>query len=108
MWKFGEPIAATGEHRLTAFLMTTVNDVVRMIHTEAMPVLLTAVEEWDIWLTGFSRISYSAAMAKPVRRSAFRFRAQITWREDPGLSRILAPENRNFVVINFRGRFAST
>ncbi|MGH6846443.1 MAG: SOS response-associated peptidase family protein [Methylocella sp.] len=42
----------TGEHRLFAFLTTAANDIVRPIHAKAMPVLLTAAEEWETWLTG--------------------------------------------------------
>jgi putative SOS response-associated peptidase YedK len=51
LWS-GERKGESGEHRLFAFLTTDSNDVVRPIHAKAMPVILTASEEWEIWLRG--------------------------------------------------------
>lgn len=42
-----EPVE--GEHLLFSFLTCEANDVVRPIHTKAMPVILTE-DDWDIWL----------------------------------------------------------
>jgi putative SOS response-associated peptidase YedK len=39
-----------GDHQLFGFLTTEANDVVRPIHSKAMPVLLTTDEEFDAWL----------------------------------------------------------
>ena len=39
----------TGEHLLFAFLTTAPNDVVRPVHSKAMPVILTG-NACDIWL----------------------------------------------------------
>jgi putative SOS response-associated peptidase YedK len=40
-----------GEHQLCGFLTTEPNDVVRPIHAKAMPVMLTAPDEYDTWLS---------------------------------------------------------
>jgi putative SOS response-associated peptidase YedK len=39
-----------GEHQIFGFLTTEANDIVRPIHSKAMPVLLTTEEEFDVWL----------------------------------------------------------
>ncbi|WP_343074122.1 hypothetical protein [Microvirga zambiensis] len=44
-----EPIE--GEHLLYSFLTSEPNGVVRLIHPRAMPVILTTLEEYEIWLT---------------------------------------------------------
>lgn len=41
---------AAGEHRLFGFLTCAPSAVVRPIHPQAMPVILTTVAEWDAWL----------------------------------------------------------
>lgn len=41
-----------GEHELYAFLTTEPNDVVRPVHSKAMPVMLTKPEEFEVWLRG--------------------------------------------------------
>lgn len=38
------------DHEVYGFLTTTPNAVVKPIHPEAMPVILTTPEEWDTWL----------------------------------------------------------
>lgn len=40
-----------GEHKLYAFLTTEANSVVAPIHPKAMPVILTAPEELEVWMT---------------------------------------------------------
>jgi|SRR5579871_5671715 len=40
-----------GEHLLYSFLTTEPNDVVKPIHTKAMPVMLTEPAEFDAWLS---------------------------------------------------------
>ena len=44
-----EPV--TGEHHLFAILTTEANDLVRPIHSKAMPVLLSGEEQQRAWLT---------------------------------------------------------
>jgi putative SOS response-associated peptidase YedK len=39
------------EHGLFAFLTTEPNDVVKTVHTKAMPVILTTEEELELWMT---------------------------------------------------------
>jgi putative SOS response-associated peptidase YedK len=39
-----------GEHLVYSFLTTAPNEVVRPIHAKAMPVILTAESEFDLWL----------------------------------------------------------
>jgi len=41
-----------GEHELFGFLTTTANAIVAPIHPKAMPVILTASDEFDLWLDG--------------------------------------------------------
>jgi putative SOS response-associated peptidase YedK len=41
-----------GEHELFGFLTTEPNAIVAPIHLKAMPVILTAPEEFDLWLEG--------------------------------------------------------
>jgi putative SOS response-associated peptidase YedK len=41
---------ADREHTLYGFLTTAPNDVVRPVHSKAMPVILTEPAEWDTWL----------------------------------------------------------
>jgi putative SOS response-associated peptidase YedK len=40
-----------GEHQLFGFLTTMANNVVRPVHSKAMPVVLTTPEECDAWLS---------------------------------------------------------
>jgi putative SOS response-associated peptidase YedK len=46
----GAPV--DGEHQLFGFLTTEANAIVAPIHARAMPVILTAPEEFDLWLEG--------------------------------------------------------
>ncbi len=48
-WR-GERGKERGEHRLFGFLTTQPNDIVRPIHSKAMPVMLATEEERDVWL----------------------------------------------------------
>jgi Cys-rich four helix bundle protein (predicted Tat secretion target) len=66
----GERKGETGEHQLFAFLTTESNDVVRPIHSKAMPVLLTKAEEWDTWLGG--SVNEAMALQKPLPNNALR------------------------------------
>ncbi len=40
-----------GEHLLYSFLTSEPNGIVGPIHPKAMPVILTAPEEYEAWLT---------------------------------------------------------
>jgi putative SOS response-associated peptidase YedK len=42
------------EHELFGFLTTEANAIVAPIHPKAMPVILTTIEEFDLWLEGES------------------------------------------------------
>jgi putative SOS response-associated peptidase YedK len=70
IWRLwtGERKGETGEHQLFAFLTTESNDVVRPIHSKAMPVLLTTAEEWETWLTG--AVDEATALQKPPPNDA--------------------------------------
>lgn len=48
-WR-GERGKEQGEHLLFGFLTTEPNDLVRPVHSKAMPVMLTTQEESDVWL----------------------------------------------------------
>jgi putative SOS response-associated peptidase YedK len=48
----GDRKGETGRHELFSFLTTEPNEVGRPVHAKAMPVVLTAAEDWDTWLTG--------------------------------------------------------
>ena len=47
----GETGSEEPEHLLFSFLTTEASEVVRPIHAKAMPVMLTAPEEFDVWLS---------------------------------------------------------
>jgi putative SOS response-associated peptidase YedK len=66
----GERKRETGEHHLFAFLTTASNDEVRPIHAKAMPVLLTAAEEWGTWLMGSA--DEAMALQRPLRQGMLR------------------------------------
>lgn len=44
-----EPV--DGRHLVYSFLTTDPNKVVKPVHAKAMPVILTAPEEWKTWMT---------------------------------------------------------
>lgn len=53
-----------GEHLLFGFLTTEPNAVVHPVHAKAMPVMLTAPEEWDVWLK--APVEKVLALQKPL------------------------------------------
>jgi putative SOS response-associated peptidase YedK len=57
------------EHRLFAFLTTEPNDVVRPVHSKAMPVIL-AGEECDMWLETPAPIALELQRPMPAERLA--------------------------------------
>lgn len=48
---FRKAAPVEGEHFLFSFLTTDANAVVKPIHAKAMPVILTAEDEREAWLT---------------------------------------------------------
>ena len=66
----GERKGVSGEHRLFAFLTTEANGVVRPIHAKAMPVLLTTVEEWRVWLE--APVDEALTLQRPLPDAALR------------------------------------
>jgi putative SOS response-associated peptidase YedK len=66
----GERKGEAGEHQLFAFLTTESNDLVRPTHAKAMPVLLTASQEWETWLTG--SVEEAIALQRPLPNEALR------------------------------------
>jgi putative SOS response-associated peptidase YedK len=72
IWRLwtGERKGESGRHQLFAFLTTAANEVVRPIHAEAMPVLLTTAEEWETWLRGSP--DEAMALQRPVPNEMLR------------------------------------
>jgi putative SOS response-associated peptidase YedK len=59
-----------GEHTLYGFLTTAPNDVVRPVHSKAMPVMLTDPAEWDAWLEADAGTALKLQRALPAERLA--------------------------------------
>ena len=59
-----------GEHLLFAFLTTESNETVRPIHAKAMPVILTAPDEFDLWLA--APAEEALALQRPLAAEALK------------------------------------
>ena len=59
-----------GEHTLYGFLTTEPNAVVKPVHSEAMPVVLTEPAEWEAWLTGDFDTALKLQRPLPAERLA--------------------------------------
>jgi putative SOS response-associated peptidase YedK len=72
IWRLwtGESKGETREHHLFSFLTTEANDVVRPIHSKAMPVLLTTPEQWNVWLVG--SFDEAKALQRPLSNRELR------------------------------------
>src|ERR1700741_2774881 len=57
-----------GEHTLYGFLTTAPNDVVRPVHSKAMPAILTEPAEWDAWLEADAGTALKLQRALPTER----------------------------------------
>jgi putative SOS response-associated peptidase YedK len=53
-----------GKHLLFSFLTTESNDVVRPVHSKAMPVMLTEPDEHEPWLNG--PVEAALALQRPL------------------------------------------
>jgi putative SOS response-associated peptidase YedK len=82
-----------GQHELFGFLTTEANGVVAPIHPRAMPVILTAPEEVDLWL--LADAPKALELQRPLPDDALRIVASREKedgpREDAGLDRSREP-----------------
>ena len=54
-----------GEHQLFAFLTTAPNDLVKTVHTKAMPVILTTQDEIETWMSAPAKIALELQRSLP-------------------------------------------
>jgi putative SOS response-associated peptidase YedK len=66
----GERRGERREHLLYSFLTCESNDVVRPIHAEAMPVIVTSEEEREAWLT--APVEEALKLPRPLPNEALR------------------------------------
>src|SRR5215475_11295042 len=76
-----------GEHQLFGFLTTMPNNVVRPVHSKAMPVVLTTPEECDAWLTADPTEALS--LQRPLPDAALKIVARGAQEDPPPTAAVL-------------------
>jgi putative SOS response-associated peptidase YedK len=79
----GERKKETGKHLLFSILTTAPNDVVKPIHAQAMPVMLTTPEQYDLWLSAPAEEALSLQRPLPADDLKIVARGE---KEDPAAS----------------------
>jgi putative SOS response-associated peptidase YedK len=56
-----------GKHELFAFLTTAPNEIVKPVHSKAMPVMLTTVDEIETWMTAPAHVALQLQRPLPTQ-----------------------------------------
>jgi putative SOS response-associated peptidase YedK len=78
----GERKGEAGEHLLYTFLPTEPNEVVRPVHSKAMPIILQP-DEWEAWLTG--PVENALALQRPLPNELLQVVATGVRKDEPSV-----------------------